>query len=146
MSPTPVSSLSSLEPFFWPTPMKTNTTNIFNLCCVQVQLRQFRSPIVAGELEWYLDSSSLARPHLLLMLHSLSVSRVDRQLLFFIFVFYGIYEFPLKRKLSVTHGPFTPIIAMVFFRNRILALGIFIDFISHARWRCFFLFFFFGIF
>jgi hypothetical protein len=71
--------------------------NIFNLCCVQIQLRQFRSPNVAGELEWYSDSSFMARPHLLLILHSLSVSRVDRQLLFFISVISRNLRIPFKR-------------------------------------------------
>ncbi len=41
--------------------------------------------------------------------------------LVFLFIFYEFPVSPLKRKLSVTYGPFTPIIAMVFFGNRTLA-------------------------
>ena len=41
--------------------------------------------------------------------------------LVFLFIFYELSVSPLKRKLSVTYGPFTPIIAMVCFGNRTLA-------------------------
>ena len=37
--------------------------------------------------------------------------------LVFLFIFYEFPVSPLKRKLSVTYGPFTPIIAMVFFQK-----------------------------
>ena len=110
------------EPFFLRFPSQTGAKLPFlNLASFQFCEADFASPLElanrSGLRTSPASSFALSWPYGSRFLVCLFVFLP----LVFLFIFYEFPVSPLKRKLSVTYGPFTPIIAMVFLGNRILA-------------------------
>ena len=117
-----MTSLPPGDPFFLRFPSLTGAKLPFlNLASFQFCEADFASPLElanrSGLRTSPASSCALSWPYASRLLVCLFVFLP----LVFLFTFYEFPVSPLKRKLSVTYGPFTLIIAMVFLGNRTLA-------------------------